>query len=261
MTQADEQAQQRGEQLAEHGRPRRARHAHAERDDEHDIQHDVEQRREHEEDQRRFAVSQRAQHIRDHVVEDRRARAEQDDEHVGVGVGVYVRRRFHPVQDGVRETAERRRDEQRKADGQQPRDRDAAPHPGFVVRAAALAETDAEAARKALHEAEHEVDDARRGADGGQRVRAERAADDDRVRDGVEKLKQTAADDRQRKTKQNGKRFALGQILCHKNASCLRRNALHSVQRVIVYHRPRRRGIDRIHEKNFVLTGIHCVIF
>ena len=190
-----------GEQLAEHCGPGSARNAHAQRHDEQDIQAHVAQRRNHQEDQRRFAVAQRAQEIGDDVVKDCRARAQQDQEKIGVGVVVDVLRGLHPIENRVRQQAACQRQHDGEKQRQQPRNPRAAPHPILVLCAEALPETNAEAAGEALDEAQHKIDDDAGGADGGQRVFAQRAADDHRIGQRIEQLEQIAAEHRQREAK------------------------------------------------------------
>ena len=71
---------------------------------------------------------------------------------------------------------------------------------------------------EAMALAENEIDESPRRADRRERLRAHRAPDDDRVRERVKKLKQIAADNRQRKGEDRPRRTPRRQILNHSDA-------------------------------------------
>ena len=215
LPQPDDRAEDCREELAEHCRPCRARNAHMERDDEENVQPDVEQRREHKKDERRAAVAERTEHIGNDIIKNRRAGAEQYHKEIGIGVGEDVLRRLHPAEHRPGKQAHERREQQRKRRRERPRHRGAPAHAGLIPCAAALAQADAEAAGQPLHEAEDEIADDARGADGGERVRAERFADNDRVGKRIEKLEEIPAEHRQRIPQQHAERTAFRQLSFH----------------------------------------------
>ena len=186
-----------------------------ERDDEENVQPDVEQRREHEEDERRAAVAERTEHIGNDIIKNRRAGAEQYHEEIGIGVGEDVLRRLHPAEYRPGKQAHERREQQRKRRRERPRHRSAPAHAGLIPCAATLAQANAEPAGQPLHEAEDKIADDARGADGGERVRAERFADDDRVGKRIEKLEEIPAEHRQRIPQQHAERTAFRQLSFH----------------------------------------------
>ena len=204
-------------------RPRRARDAHAERQDKHEVEHNIEQCREYQEEQRSAAVAEAAEHVGDHVIKHRRPGAKQHYEHIAVGLGIDILRCAHPLKYRVGKRAEERGYDNGKACRQQPRHRRARTlavfldeeSRGDLSRAEALGKADAEAAGEALHEAENEIDNDRRRPDGGESLRAERAPDDDGIGQSIEKLKEITGNDRQGKLQKHPERPALCEILWH----------------------------------------------
>ena len=116
----DDGTQHGRQQLAQNGRPRRARDAHAERQDKHKVEHDIEERREYQEEQRRAAVAETAEHIGDHVIKHRRPGAEKDNKHIAVCLGVNVLRGAHPPKYRVGKRAEEHGYDNSEARRQQP---------------------------------------------------------------------------------------------------------------------------------------------
>ena len=218
ISRAVSRAEDGGDELRKHRRPRRARDAHAERHDEDYVERDVQERREYKEVKRRPAVAERAQNVRYQVIRDRRARAEHDGEHIIVGHPVNFGRRVHPSDDRARRGAAENRQHDGEDERQQRGGRYRPPHAHLAARAEALPDADAEAARQPLHEAENEIDESPRRADRRERLRAHRAPDDDRIRERVKKLKQIAADNRQRKGEDRPRRTPRRQILNHSDA-------------------------------------------
>ena len=209
----DDRAQNGGEQLAQNGSPRSTRDAHIERQDKDKVEHNIEKCREYQEKQRGAAVAEAAEHVGDHVIKHRRPGAEEDNEHIAVGLGINILRRAHPPKYRVGERAEEDGYDNGKARRQQPRYRRARSLAGNVARSEALGKADAEAAGEALHEAEDKIDNDRRGADGGESLRAERAPDDNGIGQSIEKLKEIAGNDREGELQQHPERFALCEIL------------------------------------------------
>ena len=216
--QGENGAQHRGEKLGKHRGPRGPRHPHAEGHDEHDVQHDVQEGGENEEDEGRSAVPQGPQQVGDEVIENRGPGAQKDDEQIGKCHIVNVFRCVQKAEDGVSQHAAHRGEQDGEQNGEQGGGRHAAAHPRFVLRTEQLPQPDAEAAGQPLNEAEDEIDDGAGGPHGGQRVRADGAAYDHRVRQGVEKLKQISADNGQGKAQQDALLAARGQVFGHKGS-------------------------------------------
>ena len=149
------------------------------------------------------------------MVTDRRARSQQNDEHIVVGHGADLLRRVHPDEDPAGQQAQRRRQHQAHRPAEQGGKSDALPHPLLAPASELMAKADAEAAGQPLHEAEDKIDHDARGAGGGQRVRPQGPAHDHGVRQRVKQLKKIPADDRQGKQQDRVKDPALRQISCH----------------------------------------------
>ena len=204
-----------GKQLGENGSPGGTCHAHSEREDKRKIQHDVQQGGQDEEVQRCSAVPERPQDVGNQVVKNGGSRSEKHGEHVVVCHVIDTVRRLHPVKDRMGKKTADRGNEHCKGYGQHKRDGDALAHSLFIPGAAALAETDAEAAGDSLNKAENEVYDDRGGTDRGKGIGTEGTAYDHGIGQCVKKLEQISADDGNGKFQKCGKGTSLCQILCH----------------------------------------------
>jgi hypothetical protein len=186
------QAEQDRQRLRHHGGQGGAADAEPQRADEQHHERDVEHAREGEEPQRRPGVADRPDDRGEEVEEHQRAGAE--EAHLREGGGLRHQRRR-----GLQQR-ERRAGQQGRPGGEQHAGRagedraggDRAAHGGGVARAERLRGRDGEARGHAPGEPEQQEQQAAGGADRGERVDAEVAADDDGVGELVELLDDVA---------------------------------------------------------------------
>ena len=98
---------------------RRARYAHAEHAHRQQIKHNIDGRRGRQKPHRRFAVAQRAQDTRAHIIKDRRRNTDEDDKDVVERIVHLLRRRSHEAQKPAR-SRKRHGQQQRRHDKPQP---------------------------------------------------------------------------------------------------------------------------------------------
>ena len=177
----EQQAEHAGNRLTEHRRQRRTEHAELEDQDERQIQNDVEHRGEHEEEQRRFAVAQRAQPAGEQVIQERERNARENDDNVIVGLLEAIRRRVHHAQDIPAVNHGQHGHHQREHDGKPRSVGDKFAHAAFFPRAELLRHRNREAGTDAHAEAEHQKVDGAGRAHARERLHPEEAADNQRV--------------------------------------------------------------------------------
>ena len=96
-------AQQSGNDLCNHGRPRCARNAHLKYNDEHQVKHHVYDAGQNQEQQRRPAVAQCAQDVRQDIKQHSCKHACIDNNNIGIGIVQNGRRGLHGNQNRTRQ--------------------------------------------------------------------------------------------------------------------------------------------------------------
>ena len=192
------EAQHTGDELADVGGDGCARHAHLQPGDEHEVEDDVGDGGAGKVEDRAPGVACRVEDARRHIIDDAEQHAAEVELHVGDGIAQHFVGGVHPDQQGAADCdAAHREDEAEDGrDGQRGVDGDAGLL--FVLRAEVLAHHDACAHGHALTETDEQVDGRAAGAYCGQRIAAQKVADDDGVGGVVELLEQVAKDERHR---------------------------------------------------------------
>ena len=188
---------------------RRAGNAPVEDDHEQQIERDVHHRGEQQEQQRRKGIADAAQNRREEIIEEREENAREDHQQVAGdirhGFLRHAEQRDERVQQRIAERHQQQRQRRDETEG--------VGHGGFqllrVALAVELAEHDAAAHAQAENKAGEQDHQRKRASDGCQSDIAQKTADNQRIRDIIELLKQVARNQRQAETDQPGADGAL----------------------------------------------------
>ena len=210
-----QQAEHARNRLAEHRRQRRAKHAQLENQDERQIQNDIEHRRQHQEKQRRFAVAQRTQPAGEQIIQECERNARKYHHDIIVSLIKAILRRVHQPQN-IRTVYHRQHGHHHcKHDGQPCAVGDKLAHTAFLVRAELLRHRNGKTRTDAHAETQHQKIDRTCRAHARERLHAQKTADDQRIDQIIQLLKQHAGQKRQSKAENQADRRSLRQILGH----------------------------------------------
>ena len=204
------QAEQPAEKLGNNGRERGAPDTGMEDGNEDDVEHHVQRGGKNQIVKRMTAVAHGLHHAAQGIVEHESETAREEDTCIGDGERHHVLGRIHPAEDrrGHRDADKRHQQTGEETEGEIRADR------GLqlfrVFRAVIARDQNAGAGGDAHKKADEQIVEIPRGADGGQRVVAEHAPDDQRVGGVIELLKEIADEEGHRKSDQVPRDAALG---------------------------------------------------
>ena len=194
-----QQAEQPGNHLCDNRGIGRPRHPHLEGNDEQQIQPHIDKGGKNEKIQGRPAVSQRPQHARHQIIENRGAAARENDDNIGVSIRINVRRSIHKPQQRVGQQHADGGEDHRHARADVKGHGHRLPQPVLVVRAEALGRDHGKAARQADNEAQYQKRDRPGGAHRRQSAGADEASHHHGVHHVIKLLKDISHKQRQGK--------------------------------------------------------------
>ena len=208
-------AQQPRAELRDDRCERRACHAQAEHAHRQQIEDNIDGRGRSQEPHRRFAVAQRTQDARTHIIKDRRGDADENNEDIVERVVHLLLRRSHEAQQPAR-TRKRHGQQHRRHNKSQP---DTARHIAaqlpVLARAERLRQRNGHAGTQTAAKAEHKEVDRPCRPDAAQRHYAQRMADDRRIDQRIYLLQKKPEQHRNGKLPDPRNRLSNCQILCH----------------------------------------------
>ena len=208
-----DEAEHAARALRDDGRHGGGPHAPAERADEQKVERDVDKRGDDEVVQRAAAVAKGVQNARAHIVEHGRQHAEEVIAEVFDRLRHDLRVRVHPDEERRREADADDRQRRARDDAEGKVRMNGARDVFIVARAKVFGDGDARAHGCADKQTGEQHDERTRRADGGEGVRAEVLAYDERIRCAVELLKDLTDENGQRKAQNQGDIAPLGHIL------------------------------------------------
>lgn len=206
-----EQAKRHAHQLGNGRRRGGGPYAHVEHADKEQVEHDVDEGRNHQVLQRVATVADGLQNAHADVIEHESQRAGEIGAEIADGIGQNRLRRIHQPQHhrGERDADNRQQRARDEAEGQQRVD--GLLYAVVILRAEIARDDDARAHRDAVDQTDHQEDQVTGGADGGQRLAAQKIADDQGIRRVIELLKQVAQKQREREGDQRLRDRAFGE--------------------------------------------------
>ena len=216
-SQAVEEHAQRGDQLRDQRRPRRATHAHAAACNQHNVQRHVDNRRYRKERKRRNRVAHASPRRRQVVVRAGREDARKHDHEIARHAGAHLLRHAHPQKQTRQQAKGQPRQRQRGACADPQRGAHRAAHALAILHAEELAEHHAAPHAQTQHHTAEQYKQRKGSAHRRQRILPDIAAHHPCVHHIVHLLKQVARHQRQAEAKQPRTDRAARQIHHHKS--------------------------------------------
>ena len=191
---------------------RAARHAPAEGYNKYQCQNNIDNGRDNQKVQRRLAVAQRTHNAAQKVIGHHCKQAVDDNHYISIGISHQLRRNIHQHQRRPHNEMHNAHNKQHKGAAQHNAGTNTAPHTVHILSAIALACNDSKAVAQANRQHHRQHKQRRHCAHCRQRLHANRAADDDDIRNIIQLLKNITYQKRHREGDYQLQRCAIRHI-------------------------------------------------